>query len=197
MTFSADHGDQEPGTDKDTPDIEPDAPGTEPDEKDWTWVLKQPCPECGLDAAGVPGPEVAGRLRQNAARWPAVCDRADVRVRPEPLVWSPLEYACHVRDVCRVFQSRVSLVLSEVDPVFESWDQDAAAVEDLYGVQNPEVVGVELWAAAEAAAASFDAVAEGDWQRVGRRGDGSVFTVETLGQYFLHDLTHHLHDVRG
>jgi uncharacterized membrane protein YccC len=52
-------------------------------------------------------------------------------------------------------------------------------------------------AAAEAAAASFEAVRKGDWQRTGRRTDGSRFTLETLGQYFLHDLIHHLHDVRG
>ena len=31
--------------------------------------------------------------------------------------------------------------------------------------------------------------------RPGRRSNGSVFTVETLGRYFLHDVLHHLHDV--
>lgn len=31
--------------------------------------------------------------------------------------------------------------------------------------------------------------------RPGRRSNGSVFTVRTLGQYFLHDVVHHLHDV--
>ena len=25
-----------------------------PDDKDWTWVLERPCPECGFDAATVP-----------------------------------------------------------------------------------------------------------------------------------------------
>jgi hypothetical protein len=33
--------------------------------------------------------------------------------------------------------------------------------------------------------------------RLGRRSNGSVFTVETLGKYFLHDLEHHAHDVAG
>jgi hypothetical protein len=169
----------------------------QPDEKDWTWVLHRPCPECGFDAGKVPGPQVAARLRLNAARWPAVCARPDVRIRPEPLVWSPLEYACHVRDVCRVFESRVSLMRSQPEPVFENWDQDATAVADSYGAQDPVVVAQQLSAAAEVAAASFDAVAGPDWQQSGRRSDGSVFTIETLAQYFLHDLTHHLHDVRG
>ena len=169
----------------------------EPDEKDWTWVLQRPCPECGFGAGSVAGPQVAARLRQNAARWAAVCTRADVRVRSEPGVWSPLEYACHVRDVCRVFESRVNLMGSHVNPEFENWNQDDAAIAGAYGSQDPEVVGVELSEAAQAAAASFDALGNGDWQRTGRGTNGSVFTMETLGQYFVHDLTHHLHDVRG
>jgi hypothetical protein len=169
----------------------------EPDDKDWTWVLQRACPDCGFDAATVAGPQVAARVRANAANWPAVLARTDVRVRPEPRVWSPLEYGCHVRDVCRVFESRVKLMLSEVDPSFENWDQDATAIADAYGAQDPAVVGGELSAAAESAAAAFDSVGEGDWRRTGRRSNGSVFTVESLGQYFLHDLTHHLHDVHG
>jgi hypothetical protein len=169
----------------------------EPDEKDWTWVLQRPCDECGFDVGTVSGRQVAARLRANAASWSVVLLHADVRARPEPQVWSPLEYACHVRDVCRVFESRVNLMRLQVDPAFESWDQDATAVADAYGAQDPAAVSLELSAAAEAAATAFDAVADGDWQRTGRRSNGSVFTIETLGQYLIHDLTHHLHDVRG
>jgi hypothetical protein len=188
MTSSAERADQ-------TPDDQ--APGIEPDDKDWTWVLQQPCHDCGFDARSVGGPQVAASLRLNAARWPAVCSRVDVRARPEPGVWSPLEYACHVRDVCRVFESRVHLMLSQVDPAFESWNQDDAAIAGAYGAQDPEVVSAELSAAAQAAVASFGEVGDGNWQRTGRRTNGSIFTIETLGQYFLHDLTHHLHDVSG
>jgi hypothetical protein len=169
----------------------------EPDDKDWTWVLQKACPDCGFDAGAVAGPQVAELLHANAGRWRAVFERADVRVRPEPRVWSPLEYGCHVRDVCRVFESRVNLMRSQVDPAFENWDQDATAIADAYAAQDPTVVSSEFSAAAESVGAAFDAVGEGDRQRTGRRSNGSVFTIETLGQYFLHDLTHHLHDVRG
>jgi len=169
----------------------------EPDDKDWTWVLRQACPDCGFEASTVAGPQLAERLRANASRWPAVFERADVSVRPQRRVWSPLEYGCHVRDVCRVFEGRVNLMLSQVDPPFENWDQDATAVAENYGAQDPVVVSRELLAAAEGLAAAFDEVGEGDWERTGRRSNGSVFTVETLGQYCLHDLTHHLHDVHG
>jgi hypothetical protein len=33
--------------------------------------------------------------------------------------------------------------------------------------------------------------------RTGRRSNGSVFTVASLSQYFLHDVVHHLWDVTG
>lgn len=169
----------------------------EPDEKDWTWVLQHPCHECGFDVGTVSGRQVAARLRANAVRWSAVLHRSDVRARPEPQVWSPLEYGCHVRDVCRVFETRVNLMRLQVDPAFENWDQDATAVADDYGAQDPSAVSAELSAAAEVAAAAFDTVTDGDWERTGRRSNGSVFTIETLGQYILHDVAHHLHDVRG
>jgi len=188
MTSSAESTDLPAG-------IEPQ--GIEPDDKDWTWVLQQACPDCGFDAQTVSGQQVAAQLRANASRWQAVFERADVTARPQPLVWSPLEYGCHVRDVCRLFESRLMLMLLQVDPAFENWDQDATAIADTYGAQDPAVVDCELSAAAESAAAAFAGVKEGDWARTGRRSNGSVFTIETLGQYFLHDVTHHLHDVRG
>ena len=49
----------------------------------------------------------------------------------------------------------------------------------------------------EAAATAFDDVADDDWQRTERRSNGATFTIEALGTYFIHDLTHHLHDVPG
>ena len=33
------------------------------------------------------------------------------------------------------------------------------------------------------------------WERTGRRSNGDLFTVQTLGVYHLHDVTHHLWDV--
>jgi hypothetical protein len=57
------------------------------------------------------------------------------------------------------------------------------------------VVGVELAEAGEELAVAFDALTEDEWGRTGRRSDGATFTAETLGQYLLHDVLHHLWDV--
>ena len=167
----------------------------EPDTKDWTWVLERACPECGFDARAVDAVDLAGRLRDSAAPWREVLGRADAAVRPADNIWSPLEYACHVRDVHRVFDGRLARMLSEDDPAFPSWDQDATAVEERYDEQDPATVATELAAAAVGGAARYAGVSGDRWDRAGRRGDGSVFTVACLGRYHLHDVVHHLHDV--
>ncbi len=166
-----------------------------PDTKDWTWVLERPCPECGYAAADGDPFAVGDVVRSVVPRWEAVLSRADVRERPAPDVWSPLEYAAHVRDVFRVFDGRLRLMIEENDPEFPDWDQDAAAVAEDYGNQDPAVVAAELVAAGAAVADRFDAVFPEQLERRGLRSNGSEFTVRTLGQYFLHDLVHHLHDV--
>src|SRR5690242_13873293 len=95
-----------------------------PDTKSWTWVLERPCPECGFDASTYPCREVAAGLRDDVPRWRELLASPQVCERPSPEVWSALEYACHVRDVFRLFDKRLALMLSEDDPLFENWDQD-------------------------------------------------------------------------
>ena len=167
----------------------------QPDDKDWTWVLDRRCPECGIDVADYAVSHLAGATRRSVHAWQQVLERDDVATRPSPQVWSPLEYACHVRDVYRLFDERLRAMLAHDDPQFTSWDQDATADAERYGEQDPVIVYGELTDAGEAMAATFDAVPEGAWLRPGRRSNGSVFTVESLGRYFLHDVLHHLHDV--
>jgi hypothetical protein len=165
----------------------------EADTKDWTWVLVRACPECGLDTRDVPPTAVAGLLRANAAAWAEVLGGAAVRERRAPGVWSPLEYGCHVRDAFRIYDQRLVLMLTEDDPLFPNWDQDATAVADAYGEQDPATVAAGLPAAAATLADRFDTVT--DWDRPGRRSDGAEFTIATFARYFLHDPVHHLWDV--
>jgi Mycothiol maleylpyruvate isomerase N-terminal domain len=170
-------------------------PRIEPDTKDWTWVLERPCPECGFVAGDVPVGGLPAALRENAAAWVGALAAPDVRTRPSQDVWSVLEYACHVRDVHRVFGGRVHLLLTEDEPRFANWDQDATAVEEGYAAQDPAVVGPELLVAASAVAEQYAAVPPDAWGRRGIRSNGSEFTLESLGRYHLHDLVHHLHDI--
>ena len=86
-------------------------------------------------------------------------------------------------------------MLAEDDPAFANWDQDVTAIDDHYDLQDPAVVSGELAEAARAMADLLRAVADSQWSRTGRRSNGSLFTVDTIGRYYLHDIVHHLHDV--
>ena len=142
-----------------------------PDDKDWTWTLRERCPDCGFTAAEVTAAEVAGLVRAFT------------------------EYACHVRDVCRLFEQRLLLMLTRDAPTFDNWDQDETAVADRYGEQDPATVAGEVTASGASFARAYAQVPDDGWWRTGIRSNGSEFTVLTLGQYGLHDLRHHLWDV--
>ena len=54
-------------------------------------------------------------------------------------MWSTLEYGCHVRDVHRIFNHRVELMLAEEEPRFPNWDQDQTAIAEDYAAAGPDV----------------------------------------------------------
>jgi hypothetical protein len=170
----------------------------EPDTKDWTWTLTRRCDECGLSVGEIDIDEVAVRAELAAGEWVQILTASPaVNVRPEPAVWSPLEYGVHVRDVYRLSDARLALMLVEDEPTFENWDQDETALSDRYADADPDEVADELQTAAEEFAVRLQALEPSQLERRGRRSDGAEFTVRTLAQYFLHDVIHHLYDVTG
>ena len=177
-----------------TPDA--DSPhGIEPDTKDWTWVLERPCDECGFDATSISHHDVAAAIRHDAAEWVRRLSGPTVRERSNPTVWSVLEYGCHVRDVHRMFDGRVRLMLAEDEPLFPNWDQDATAAADDYASQHAAVVTEELVQAAHRVADTYASVSADEWSRPGLRSNGSRFTVSSIAVYHLHDVVHHGWDV--
>lgn len=166
-----------------------------PDTKDWTWVLERPCPDCDFDPRAVASDDVARLVTAFTDPWTTVLQRPDAAVRPDPATWSPLEYAGHVRDVCRLFEERLESILTQDDPTFGNWDQDATAVAERYGEQEPAAVSAELREAAAGLADRFAGVEDVAWSRTATRSDGARFTTLSFGRYGLHDLAHHLVDV--
>jgi len=166
-----------------------------PDDKDWTWVLNAPCPECGFEAAKTTPAAVATTIPALLPRWQAALNRATAEQRPDDSTWSVLEYAAHVRDVFDVFEARLQLMLTQENPVFANWDQDQAALDGNYAGLDPREVYHQMVQAGSDVADAFGSVTEEQWGRRGLRSNGSEFTVLTLAGYFLHDIIHHLHDI--
>jgi hypothetical protein len=179
------------------PDTATDPAFPTPDTKDWTWVLDRTCEFCGFDSRHVATADLAEAIAGLVPPWRHVLTRADVAERPAPGVWSALEYACHVRDVFEVFAERAELILTDDDARFHDWDGDATAIAERYWQQDPAKVADELALRGRHVAAVFAGAPEHAWGRRGLRSNGSVFTLESLGRYLLHDVMHHLADVAG
>ena len=167
----------------------------EPDTKDWTWVLEKRCDECGFDAGAFSLEDLVEMIRTNAAGWRALLNDPRAKRRPSDDRWSGVEYACHVRDVFRLYDERLEMMLEQDGPHYPNWDQDEAAIARGYANQDPSTVASELEQAGATIAQRFDSVQGPQWQRTGFRSDGARFTIESFARYFIHDPIHHVHDV--
>jgi hypothetical protein len=158
------------------------------------------CDACAFVYADLPVRAAPSRLRSFASDYSArltARDAADLRTRPGPEVWSPLEYSCHVRDVFEVQRERTVLALTEETPVFVPMGRDERVADRRYNEQDPTVVAAELEAAAAALADTFDDLDDTAWARTGIY-NWPTRTERDLGwlaRHTVHEAMHHLRDV--
>lgn len=167
------------------------------DDKDWTWTLNKPCPDCGADVGDLTIAEVIAANLGCAQSWVEVLRTHEmVATRPAPAIWSPLEYGCHVRDVHRLYLERLNLMLANDNPGFPDWNPNTTAEAQRYDLADANVVAEELLQATIELNERLSGLTQTQLQRTGERSDGAAFTVITLVQYELHDPLHHLWDVQ-
>lgn len=165
-----------------------------PDTKDWTVVLRDGCVECGF-RPGYAYEENISRLKALEAPILTTFNSSQeyLYTRPSAQTWAPIEYLAHIAEVCEVMMDRLQLMLVQDNPEFANWDQDAAAAEGDYINRPMGHVKRDLLTNLQHAVAEFDRVPSDLLGRGGRRGDGGLFTIQTLAEYFVHDLEHHIH----
>ena len=100
-----------------------------------------------------------------------------------------------MRDVLRISDARLQLMLIQAEPLFPNWDQDQTAVDADYASQNAHMVASGLAASAARFTADLESLSPREWERTGQRSDGAVFSVDSLARYVAHDPIHHLADV--
>jgi DinB superfamily len=124
-------------------------------------------------------------------------DDAGARRRPAPDVWSPLEYACHVRDMLLVQRDRVELIQREDVPTLTPMQRDARVTDDRYNEQEPAVVARDLLDAARSLGELLDALGDAGWRRtaVYSYPVSRLRTVEWIGNHTVHELQHHRFDI--
>jgi hypothetical protein len=118
-----------------------------------------------------------------------------LRGRPQPEVWSPVEYACHVRDVLVTFAVRVHRGVAEDRPMLDPMYADWRAERFGYRATRLDVLLVELRTAADGFAAEVRSVPDDAWDRPVVRRPEEVRTVRWLVRQAAHECVHHLGDV--
>jgi DNA segregation ATPase FtsK/SpoIIIE, S-DNA-T family len=120
-----------------------------------------------------------------------------LRRRPEPQVWSALEYACHFRDVVLAQRERLYLALAEDTPRFCSIYRDERVIFARYSDDRIEDVACEVDMAAGLLARAFARLDEGQWQRRCIYGYPAPMqrSMAWLAQHTVHEGRHHLRDI--
>jgi hypothetical protein len=160
------------------------------------------CEECGFVYGDLAAADAPAAIRAFARRYRAPLTRflpgedgdALVRRRPAPETWSALEYAAHVRDVFGNYDRWVKQTLAEDRPLLEGPGPDELAAAGNYNADDPVAVADSLAANAERLAATFEAVPDDGWDRVGLRRDEERSVLFTARRA-VHEGNHHLLDI--
>jgi hypothetical protein len=163
-------------------------------------ILVFHCAECGFTYGVLPRRELAADLVRCAAQVGERLDRdAVVCSRRDHSRWSPLEYACHLRDVLLVQRDRVYVALVEAEPSFKPMYRDQRVEFDRYDQQDPAYVAAELVMAARLFANALSGLSDEQWNRSLVYGfpEPSVRDLEWVAHHTLHEAVHHLMDIDG
>jgi DinB superfamily len=158
------------------------------------------CDECGFSDELAALDTIAGRLRSFGPRFREALAGAGPDVvsrRPEPAVWSALEYACHVRDVFLIQRERAVLAQVEDTPRTARMNRDERVALCRYNAQALPDVLDQLAMAAELCALVFQDLDGAAW---GRRlvypwPVPAERDVAWVGRHTVHEGEHHLMDV--
>jgi DinB superfamily len=155
------------------------------------------CDACGFDGGRYDDASLLQAVRDLGSRWRSLLSESgpELRERPEPEVWSALEYAAHSRDITtlHVFGVEQALTLDEPSfPPIENDLVDSAATS--YGGSDPEAVLDALAEQAMRLAQLAGDAGPGRWSR-GLTIGADRSDVRRLLEHALHDSLHHVDDV--
>ena len=151
------------------------------------------CGECGFEYRLGEAERAGSDIVENALQLAAMV--ADARADAP---WSPLEYACHVRDVLLVQRERVLLARHKERPSFDPMGRDERVGHDGYAEQDPSDVARQLADAARLFANVLGRLPAADWERTVMYNYPALAerSLRWVGIHTLHEVRHHLEDVR-
>ncbi len=158
------------------------------------------CADCGFVYDLAVAERADAAIAEGAAKLADLLAVAsDPARRREPGTWSPLEYACHLRDVLLVQRERVLLARRASTPTVVPMGRDERAEHDGYGTQDPADVAVQLAQAGKLLANALARLGPNDWDRsmIYNYPEPAERSIRWLATHTHHEVVHHLGDVTG
>jgi hypothetical protein len=120
-----------------------------------------------------------------------------VRVRPEPEVWSAIEYACHVRDVLETQTFRIAQCLAEDRPVYAPMDRTGRVKQAKYEDQDPMEVAAALMRFAREFGAAARVLTPPQLGKLGLYNYPvrAPRSLSWIIRHTAHEIQHHRHDI--
>ncbi|AGP61560.1 hypothetical protein OEM_00240 [Mycobacterium intracellulare subsp. yongonense 05-1390] len=162
--------------------------------------MTEPCAGCGF-AYDLRRATSAGHdIRALASEAVVLLSNNEIGVRSRscPDVWSPLEYACHVRDVLLVQRERVLAARRANGHDCASMGRDERAEHDGYSEQDPAEVARQLADAAALFSNVLARLSDDDWDRtvIYHYPETHERSLRWVAVHTVHELQHHLLDIR-
>jgi S-DNA-T family DNA segregation ATPase FtsK/SpoIIIE len=103
------------------------------------------CAQCGFVYGALARPALPASMRMHAraAAQRVEAGSDDLRARRLPEEWSPLEYACHLRDLL-LQRDRLYVALVEDEPSFKPMYREERVAFDRSGAQSPTAVAGQI-----------------------------------------------------
>ena len=167
------------------------------------WAQDHLCAGCDFVYDETSYAAAAASIRSGAAELAeavAPLDPSAASARPAPEVWSPVEYACHLRDVLLVQRERAILALvSDEPPKLAPMSRDERVGIEGYAASATEDVARQLVDAAALFTNLLDGLDDAGWARTLVYNYPTVQerTLRWLAVHTLHEVHHHRRDVRG
>lgn len=156
------------------------------------------CDACGFDGTRYDEDSLLAALRALGPSWRTLIGSSGelLRLRPQPEIWSAIEYASHSRDVTALHAFGVEQALTNEEPTFPAIDGEELihASSGSYNDADPDQVVHALEAEATRLARLADNAGCQTWTRGLTIGE-SRMDVRRLLEHALHDSLHHLDDV--
>ena len=144
--------------------------------------------------------EISARIRKGAADIAHLIEIGSVTdVRLSQEVWSPLEYAGHVRDVLLSLRDRLVVALNEDNPLCKGLFGTPRIELGLYRGDSSALVAQELQTAASLFARTWERIPEDLRSRTMVYGYPRLAnrSLTWVAAQALHEVEHHLEDVKA